>query len=117
MVVSGSSYLRAPSIHEVAQLLAEVEERGFFLECFEVSIACIEDGRNAPTAWQGMYTAHYKKPTLIIEAVVSHDLRIWHAYFGLSGSHNDANVLHRSPIFDDLAFCNTVEVNFTINDN
>ena len=50
-----------------------------------------------------MYRGHKGKPTLILEAVATEDLRIWHAYFGLPGSHNDINVLHRSNVFDDLA--------------
>ena len=38
----------------------------------------------------------------MLEAVVSHDLWFWHAYFGLAGSNNEINVLHQSPIFDDV---------------
>lgn len=50
---------------------------------------------------------------MILEAVVTKDLRIWHAFFGLPGSHNDINVLHRSPVFDDLANGKTPLVDFT----
>ena len=41
-------------------------------------------------------------PTVILEAVASHDLWIWHAFFGLPGSHNDINVLDSSPLFKNL---------------
>ena len=54
---------------------------------------------------------------MILEAVASEDLRIWHAFFGLPGSHNDINVLHRSPVSDDLANGNAPEVEFTVNGN
>ena len=41
-------------------------------------------------------------PTIMLEAVASHDLWLWHAYFGPAGSNNDTNVLHQLPIFDDV---------------
>ena len=50
-----------------------------------------------------MYRGHKQEPTIILEAVASKDLWIWHAFFGMPGSHNDINVLHRSPIFARLA--------------
>ncbi|XP_042962366.1 uncharacterized protein LOC122296628 [Carya illinoinensis] len=49
------------------------------------------------------------------ESVASYDLWIWHAFFGLPGSHNDINVLDRSFIFSDLAQGRTPTVNYTIN--
>jgi hypothetical protein len=60
---------------------------------------------------------HKSKPTIILKAVATQDLRIWHAFFGLPGSHNDINVLHRSPVFDDLANGRTPEVEYWINGN
>nr|XP_029150776.1 uncharacterized protein LOC112770436 [Arachis hypogaea] len=39
---------------------------------------------------------------LVLEVVASSDLWIWHAFFGVSGSNNDINVLDRSPVFDDI---------------
>ena len=54
-------------------------------------------------------------PTVILEAVASHNLWIWHAFFGMPGSHNDINVLHRSPLFANLAEGRAPEVNYTIN--
>lgn len=37
-----------------------------------------------------------KHPTRILEAWCSHNLRIWHAFFGLPGALNDLNVLAQS---------------------
>jgi hypothetical protein len=64
-----------------------------------------------------MYKGHKGKPTMILEVVASEDLRIWHTFFGLPGSHNDINVLHRSSVFDDLANGRAPSVEFTVNDN
>ena len=59
------------------------------------SIDCMHwTWKNCPTAWQGMYTGKDKVPTLILEAVASQDLWIWHSFFGLPGSLNDINVLN-----------------------
>jgi hypothetical protein len=62
-----------------------------------------------------MYTGHCRERTIILEAVASQDLWIWHAFFGMSGSLNDINVLDRSPIFAALAEGRTAPVNYTIN--
>jgi hypothetical protein len=64
-----------------------------------------------------MYRGHKGKPSIILEAVATKDLRIWHSYFGMPGSHNDINVLQRSPVFDDLANGRAPVVNFTVNGN
>ncbi|XP_020253703.1 uncharacterized protein LOC109830752 [Asparagus officinalis] len=80
------------------------------------SIDCMQwTWKNCPTAWQGMYTGHFHEPIIILEAVASKDLWIWHAFFGLSGSHNDLNVLHRSPVFAQLAEGRALQCNYTVN--
>jgi len=50
-----------------------------------------------------MYYGHIHEPTIILEAVASYDLWIWHAFFGLFGSHNYVNVLEISFISSNLA--------------
>jgi hypothetical protein len=60
---------------------------------------------------------HKGSPTVILEAVASKDLRIWHAFFGMPGSHNDINVLQQSPVFDGIANGTTPPVNFVVNGN
>lgn len=58
--------------------------------------------KNCPRAWARQYSRRSGTPTLILEAVASYDLWIWHAYFGLPGSNNDINVLHSSNLFANL---------------
>nr|GEX22144.1 protein ALP1-like [Tanacetum cinerariifolium] len=43
-----------------------------------------------------------KYPTIMLKAVASQDLWIWHAFNGIAGANNDINVLDNSPLFDDL---------------
>jgi hypothetical protein len=49
--------------------------------------------------------------------VASHDLWIWHSFFGLPGSHNDINVLDRSPLFKNLLNGQSPRIEYTINGN
>jgi hypothetical protein len=68
-------------------------------------------------AWKGQFTGRGKAPTMILESVATHDLWIWHAYFGMPGGCNDINVLQRSPIFSSYLRQQSPNVNFTINDH
>ncbi|XP_020262708.1 uncharacterized protein LOC109838698 [Asparagus officinalis] len=112
--IFGEEYLRSPTNEDVARLLEEGSQRGF--PGMLGSIDCMHwVWKNCPTAWQGMYTRHFHEPTIILETVASKDLWIWHAFFGLSGSHNDLNVLHRSPVFTQLAEGRASPCNYTVN--
>ena len=78
-------YLREPTANDISRLLSIAEERGF--PGMLGSIDCMHwEWEKCPTAWHGQYRGHFKKPTIILEAVASYDLWIWHAFFGLSGS-------------------------------
>nr|XP_051207884.1 uncharacterized protein LOC127323808 [Lolium perenne] len=112
--VFGERYLRSPNEQDIARLLAIGEERGF--PGMLGSIDCMHLGwKNCPKKWHGMFKGHVNEPTMILEAVASQDLWIWHAYFGLPGSLNDINVLQRSPVFSKLAEGQTPAVNYSIN--
>nr|XP_017256407.1 PREDICTED: putative nuclease HARBI1 [Daucus carota subsp. sativus] len=112
--IFGPEYLRRPNDADVARLLAENEERGF--PGMLGSIDCMHwKWKNCPTGWQGMYTGHVHEPTIILEAIASKDLWIWHSFFGLPGSLNDINVLDRSHLFEDLAEGRGPELRYTIN--
>ncbi|XP_062215061.1 uncharacterized protein LOC133915776 [Phragmites australis] len=71
--------------------------------------------KNCPTAWSGSFTGHVSAPTIILEAVASRDLWIWHAFFGMPGSLNDINVLHRSHFLNNLAAGEAPKVQYSIN--
>ena len=52
---------------------------------------------------------------MVLEAVADHELWIWHAFFGMAGSHNDINVLQRSPVFAKLVEGHAPPVNYVVN--
>ncbi|KAG2329431.1 hypothetical protein Bca52824_000611 [Brassica carinata] len=92
------------------------EHRGFL-----GMIGCIDcmhwEWKNCPTAWKGQYSRGSAKPTIVLEAVASYDLWIWHAFFGLPGTLNDINVLDHSPVFDDIIQGQAPQVTFCFNEN
>ncbi|XP_035837148.1 protein ALP1-like [Helianthus annuus] len=53
-------------------------------------------------------------PTIILEAVASQDLWIWHAFFGIPGSNNNVNVLQNSEVFDDVIKGIGPDTSFTV---
>ena len=64
---------------------------------------------------KGQYCGHVHEPTIILEAVASYDLWIWHAFFRLLGSNNDINVLERSHVFNEFAEGRAPAVDYSIN--
>uniref|UniRef100_A0A0D3B0Q4 DDE Tnp4 domain-containing protein n=1 Tax=Brassica oleracea var. oleracea TaxID=109376 RepID=A0A0D3B0Q4_BRAOL len=110
----GDEYLRRPTAEDLERLLAKGEERGF--PGMIGSIDCMHwEWKNCPTAWKGMYSRGTDKPTIVLEAVASYDLWIWHAFFGAPGTMNDLNILDRSPVFDDIIKGIAPQVNFNVN--
>jgi hypothetical protein len=64
-----------------------------------------------------VYSGHAEGCTVILEAVISQDLWICHSFFGMAGSNNDINVLHRSPVFNRLMQGKAPRVSYEINGN
>nr|GEX71292.1 reverse transcriptase domain-containing protein [Tanacetum cinerariifolium] len=54
-------------------------------------------------------------PFILLEAITSNDLWIWHAFFGVFEMNNDVNVLRQSPIFNDLKSRRAPDVPFVAN--
>jgi hypothetical protein len=73
--------------------------------------------KNCPLADKGSYSGKEKEPTVILEAVATHDLWIWHAFFGLPGTLNDITVLDRSPLFDKFLNGHDLSVRYQVNGN
>ena len=97
----GDEYLRRPNEDDLARLLYVGEQRGF--PGMIGSIDCMHwEWKKCPIGWAGQYAGRSGKPTIILEAVASYDLWIWHAFFGTPGSCNDIDVLHRSFVFSEL---------------
>jgi hypothetical protein len=83
--IYGAKYLQKPNRKELTSILKENEERGF--------PGCIGgiDGmhwawKNCPAGWAGQYKGREKTTMIILEAVASKSLRIWHAFFGSPGA-------------------------------
>ncbi|XP_048633777.1 putative nuclease HARBI1 [Brassica napus] len=110
----GNEYLRRPTEEDLQRLLHIGEIRGF--PGMVGSIDCMHwRWKNCPTAWKGQYTRGSTKPSIVLEAVASQDLWIWHAFFGLPGTLNDINVLDRSPVFDDIIQGRAPRVEYVVN--
>uniref|UniRef100_A0A0D3CWJ9 DDE Tnp4 domain-containing protein n=1 Tax=Brassica oleracea var. oleracea TaxID=109376 RepID=A0A0D3CWJ9_BRAOL len=110
----GDEYLRRPTPEDLQRLLDIGEIRGF--PGMIGSIDCMHwEWKNCPTAWKGQYSRGSGKPTIVLEAVASQDLWIWHAFFGPPGTLNDINVLDRSPVFDDIYQGRAARVTYMVN--
>ncbi|XP_048613007.1 putative nuclease HARBI1 [Brassica napus] len=110
----GDEYLRRPNPEDLQRLLDIGEIRGF--PGMIGSIDCMHwEWKNCPTAWKGQYTRGSGKPTIVLEAVASQDLWIWHVFFGPPGTLNDINVLDRSPVFDDIFEGRVPRVQYQVN--
>ncbi|XP_059625384.1 uncharacterized protein LOC132268570 [Cornus florida] len=114
IAVYAGQYQCIPNEEDIARLLREGEERGF--PSMLGSIDCMHwVWKNCPTGWHGIHKGRNHKPTLILEAVTSKDLWIWHAFFGMAGSNNDVNVLDHSPVFNSLINGTMPPINYEVN--
>ena len=112
--VFSEEYLRKPNNEDIARLLAHDKRRDF--PDMLGSIDCMHwKWKNCPSAWKGQYSGHIREPTIILKAIASYDLWIWHMFFGLPGSNNDINVLERSHVFNELAEGRAPAVDYSIN--
>ncbi|KAI3681180.1 hypothetical protein L6452_35965 [Arctium lappa] len=114
--VFGPTYLRRPNDEDVARILHLHEEHHGFPGMLG-SIECMHWAwKNCPVAWHGQFTrGDHGVPTIMLEAVASQDLWIWHAFFGVAGSNNDINVLNQSTLFNDVLQGYSPDVKFIVN--
>nr|GFB77670.1 protein ALP1-like [Tanacetum cinerariifolium] len=74
-----------------------------FRKCLEALTVCTGNGNIIQNHGMANTVRVIKKyPTLMFEAAASHDLWIWHAFFGISGANNDINVLDNFMLSNDL---------------
>ena len=58
--------------------------------------------KNCPVVWQGDFRDRNGRKSIVLEAIASQNLYIWHAFFDLPRSNNDLNVVGRSPLVQNL---------------
>ncbi|KAD7117580.1 hypothetical protein E3N88_04848 [Mikania micrantha] len=114
----GPKYLRKPNYNDVMNLYEHHENYHGFPGMLG-SIDCMHwDWENCPVAWRGQFMrGDHGCPSIILEAVCSQDLWIWHAYFGMPGANNDLNVLNSSPLLNDMENGVFPPSSFFCNDN
>ena len=109
----GNEYLRSPTVEDTERLLRLNAARGF--PGMLGSIDCYNwQWKNCPTADEGQHQGN-KGKTVVLEAVASYDLWIWHCFFGCPGSLNDINVVQRSPLLDAIDNGTMHSVTFLLN--
>jgi hypothetical protein len=113
--IFGAQYLRKPNTEDIERLLQMGEACGF--PGMLGSIDCMHwECKNCLVALKGQYVrGDHRKPIVMLEAVASQDLWIWHAFFGVAGSNNDINVLNQSNVFNDVMHGRAPEVHYTVN--
>ncbi|GJW99334.1 ALP1-like protein [Tanacetum coccineum] len=117
MEIYGPEFLRKPTVTDVEKLYRYHEEKHGFPGMLG-SLDCTDwEWFGCPYAFKGQYVRrdHGSNPFILLEAVASQDLWIWHAFFGVVGSNNDINVLYQSPIFNDLKTGRAPEIPFVAN--
>ncbi|XP_021985392.1 uncharacterized protein LOC110881443 [Helianthus annuus] len=116
--VYGARYLRTPT-WDGLQKIYEVHNAEHGLPGMIGSIDCMHwRWDNCPTAWRGQHTrGDQKGPTIILQAVASHDLWVWSAYFGVVGSCNDINVFEQSPLLEEWISGKAPKASFYANGN
>ncbi|GKA57323.1 ALP1-like protein [Tanacetum coccineum] len=87
-----------------------------FRECLEALTVCTRNEEIVQYHGRDNTVGVIKKfLTIMLEAVASQDLWIWHAFFGIAGANNDINVLVNSSLFDDLVEDITPAAPFVVN--
>ncbi|XP_065861674.1 uncharacterized protein [Euphorbia lathyris] len=116
--VYGPVYMRRPNNADVQRLVQMHEEHHGFPGMLG-SLDCMHwEWKNCPVAWKGQYTrGDHGCPTIMLEAVASVDLWIWHAYFGVAGANNDLNVLNRSTLFKETLAGRAPSIQFNVNNH
>ncbi|XP_068329660.1 protein ALP1-like [Pyrus communis] len=93
-----ATYLRNLNREDLKRLLRKADKRGF-------------------PGMIGSLDCYHDKSTIVLEAVVSYDTWIWHAFFGTPGSNNDINVLWSSPLLNNVVNGWASEFQYKVNGN
>ena len=82
--IYGSKYLCKPNPEELKTIILEYKDH-VFPGCVGSIDGMHWAWQNCPSGWAGQFMGKEKKPTIVLEAVASHSLQIWHAFFGTAG--------------------------------
>ncbi|GJV24225.1 ALP1-like protein [Tanacetum coccineum] len=118
MNLYGEEFLRKPTYTDMEKLYTYHNEKHGFPGMLG-SIDCTDwPWENCPVAFKAQFCRgdHGPDPFILLEAIASNDLWIWHAFFCASGMNNDVNILCQSPIFNDLKSGRATDVPFVAND-
>nr|GEU40277.1 hypothetical protein [Tanacetum cinerariifolium] len=114
MEIFGLEYLRKPTMTDRVKLYRHHEEKHGFSGMLR-SLDCNDwEWFGCPYGYKVQYVRrdHGPNPFILLKVV---DLWIWHDFFDVSGSNNDINVLHQSPLFNDLKTGRAPEIPFVAN--
>ena len=112
--VFGPHFLRAPTPQDYERLLDENARRGF--PGMVGSLDCMKwIWQNCSTSWRGSFQGKSGKPTVVLEAIASYDLYIWHAFIGMPGASNDINVMDASPLIAEYLDDKAPAYSYTVN--
>ena len=110
----GGEYLRQPTEADIAHHTQINSRRGFpgmfgSLDCTHWS------WKNCPTAWRGMFKDRSGTASIVMDAVATSNLWVWHSYIGTAGSNNDINIVDRSPLIVNWLQGHAPAHRFTVN--
>jgi hypothetical protein len=112
--VFAADYLRAPMADDTARILAQMSPQGF-LGSSEASTACSGVGKIAFLLCKGCTRGIKVSAMSFFRRWQTMISRFGMLFFGMAGTHNDINVLQRSPVFVRLAEGQAPAVNFGFN--
>jgi hypothetical protein len=92
ILVFDEEYLRDPNMEDTQRLLSINKNRGFPSILGSIDFMHWE-WKSCPFVWQERYSGHATGCTVILGAVASQDLWIWHSFFSMAGAHNGINML------------------------
>nr|GEV19053.1 hypothetical protein [Tanacetum cinerariifolium] len=102
--IFGHEFLQKPTLTDVERLYTFHENKHKFLRMLGSLDYTDWAWFGCPIAHKVQYCRrdHGPGPFILLEAIASKDLWIWHAFFGVSGSNNEINVTQRPPLLNYL---------------
>nr|GEU85862.1 hypothetical protein [Tanacetum cinerariifolium] len=117
MKILRREYLRKPTVTDVVKLYRHHQDTHRFPGMLG-SLDCTNwEWLGCSYAHKAQYVRrdHGSNPFILLEAIVSQDLCIWHDFFGVARLNNDINVLHQSLLFNDLKSRRAPKIPFVAN--